>query len=112
MFVQCTLGMFMAATLLSMHVHVLPDGRMITHSHAVPESGSEGSHTHTDQDYQFIGAINQTISKVTLTYDIALEVFSGYPQRHTLPEFTDHIERESQVQSGRSPPDFLSMCEM
>ena len=100
----------MAAALLSMHLHVLPDGRMIVHSHAVPESDSEGSHTHTDQDYQFIGAINQTISKVTLTYVIALEIIDGSPRRHILPEFTDYIEREPPVQSGRSPPDFLFIC--
>jgi hypothetical protein len=35
LFVQCALGVFIAVIPMSMHLHELPDGRMIVHSHAV-----------------------------------------------------------------------------
>ena len=107
LFVLCALGVFIAVIPLSMHLHELPDGRMIVHSHAVPESDSGGNHTHSDQDYQFIGAIGNSIHKVTALCVVVFEVPKSTPQQYAGSESAGYIEHEVSIQSGRSPPSFL-----
>jgi hypothetical protein len=107
LFVQCALGVFIAVVPMSMHLHELPDGRMIVHSHAVPESDSGGNHTHSDQDYQVIGAIGNSIHRVTVACVVVFEVPKCTPQRYAGSESAGYIEREVSVQSGRSPPSLL-----
>ena len=107
LFVQCALGVFIAVIPMSMHLHELPDGRMIVHSHAVPDTDSEGNHSHSDQDYQVIGAIGNSINRVTAPCVVVFEVPESTPQRYAGSESAGYIEREVSVQSGRSPPSLL-----
>ena len=107
LFVLCALGVFIAVIPLSMHLHELPDGRMIVHSHAVPDTDSGGHHTHSDQDYQVIGAIGNSIHRVTVSCVVVFEVPQSISQRCADSEFVGYIEREVSVQSGRSPPSLL-----
>ena len=107
LFVLCALGVFIAVIPLSMHLHELPDGRMIVHSHAVPETDSGGNHTHSDQDYQVIRAIGNSIHKMTALCVVVFEVPQSTPQRYTGSECAGYIEREVSVRSGRSPPSLL-----
>ena len=47
-FVMVSLITFVFAIYFYAHLHVLPDGRIVVHSHAMPKGGSANrSHTHT-----------------------------------------------------------------
>ena len=108
LFVQCALAVFIAVIPLSMHLHELPDGRMIVHSHASPESDSGGNHTHTDQDYQFIRAIGNSIHKMIAPCLVLFEITESTQQLFAAPESAGYIEHEVSVQLSRSPPVPLS----
>ena len=47
---------FSAASLLSLHLHVLPSGRVVAHSHPLPGKDSERSHDHSQQEYMALDA--------------------------------------------------------
>lgn len=58
------------------HLHVLPDGRIIVHSHAVPHSPKKGtSHHHTNLELQVLD--QQSTIRVVL-YAIALLIFAVF----------------------------------
>lgn len=52
---------FKATSLLTFHIHVLPDGRVIAHSHPLPGSNDhEERHKHTSWEYIFLDAVGHS----------------------------------------------------
>ena len=53
-----SLATFRTAIFLTLHVHVLPDGRVVVHSHPVDKEEEQKSHhEHTDSEYALLTAL-------------------------------------------------------
>ena len=57
-FVVLAIVIFITANVLGLHLHVLPDGRVVVHSHPV-DGGDEGKsqHQHTEHEYAVLSAL-------------------------------------------------------
>jgi hypothetical protein len=62
MLVLVSLGLFVLVSATSLHYHVLPDGRLVVHSHPVdgPSEGG-GRHDHTPGEYILVKAAVSSI---------------------------------------------------
>lgn len=100
------LGLFMVASLMTLHVHHLSDGRIIVHSHPVnhSDSDSENSHSHTDEEYLFLGARTTIFENVTeacyITFVIKYVQLDDLITNETICE----IEIWNRTSGSRSPP--------
>ena len=55
-------AIFDTAYVLGLHIHVLPDGRVVTHSHPIDRSEESGSqHQHSDYEYAVLTASGRVI---------------------------------------------------
>ena len=55
-------AIFDTAYVLGLHIHVLSDGRAVTHSHPIDRSEGGGSqHQHTDYEYAVLSASGRVI---------------------------------------------------
>jgi hypothetical protein len=52
---------FSAASLLSLHIHVLPNGRVVAHSHPHSDDDSEHQHHHTAQEFVVLQVAGRTL---------------------------------------------------
>jgi hypothetical protein len=61
----------------TMHIHVLPDGRIVVHSHPTTnDAGGEGeSHSHSDSELSFLAQVSRLFDNST-------------PIIHSVPVFT------------------------
>jgi len=61
-----------AAYLTGLHTHLLPDGRVIVHSHHTPKTeGASGHHQHSAEEYAIFNAIGNLIKSGNITiFDI------------------------------------------
>ncbi len=95
---------FQVALFSSLHLHVLTDGRVTVHSHAVPDTRSGESHQHSAKELPFLQALNRLLDK-TLTFEAAI---AAEPQRVVLPihssETSQSLTAGASDISGRSPP--------
>ena len=67
---------YMAAAITSLHLHVLPDGRIFVHSHATENtSDSNRGHSHSDKDYQFINHYSSLFKKSTTAVVLIIIIF-------------------------------------
>ena len=64
-----TLIGFGGASLSTLHVHVLPDGRLVAHSHPLPDDEGGHEHGHTQQEYVAIQAAARALETGGLTSD-------------------------------------------
>ena len=105
--VLCTISSFQAVRLTTMHLHVLEDGRIVVHSHTLPNSESKDNHKHTDQDYQHFAAIGKLIINAIVTQTVTIEVKDNpFTQNSPYRSSICHDYHHS-VQTGRSPPSFI-----
>lgn len=57
-----SVAIFDTAYVLGLHLHVLPDGRVVAHSHPVDRSEESGSqHQHTKQDYAVLSVFGRLL---------------------------------------------------
>ena len=60
--VVLAIASFSAASVLSLHLHILPDGRAVVHSHPIKKDRSEGArHHHSDHDYAIISVLAKVL---------------------------------------------------
>lgn len=107
-FVALVIISFKATSLITLHSHVLPDGRIIAHSHPLPGSSDhEERHKHTSWEYIIFDAVGHLYQADNLTVvDIridAKQLFARIDDGQTNP--TSYIFFYSQTK--RAPP-FLS----
>lgn len=60
-FLLLSLTGFSAASLFSLHLHVLPGGRVVIHSHPLPDDNDEHSHNHSQQEYVALEAATRIL---------------------------------------------------
>ena len=99
----CYLILFYTATVLSLHVHITPDGRMVAHSHPV-SSENRQSHRHTSREFLMLdhavrseGVISKYIVDGFVLIDRPAE--STPPDNEPLP-----VTAILPCWSGRAPP--------
>ena len=58
---------FSAASLVSLHIHVLPDGRVVSHSHSHSDTDDRTGrdHGHNQREYTVLSAVTHFLSKIT-----------------------------------------------
>lgn len=99
---------FSAVSLISLHLHFLPDGRVVAHSHSHSDTGNRtgGDHDHTQQEYTVIGAVAHFLSKFTLATITASVLF--YTVWEIVNPDIDFYRSDAFVWdiAGRSPPSF------
>ncbi|MCK4605704.1 MAG: hypothetical protein KAU35_00265 [candidate division Zixibacteria bacterium] len=95
---------FIAGTLTSLHLHVLPDGRVVVHSHAQPESDSGTRHNHTDQEYKFFAALSQLTGKATETHYVAFECGNDGLHYAVVDQPVTYGEYWLPIRPARAPP--------
>ncbi len=71
---------FISSNFYSIHMHVLPDGRVVVHSHPVGHDDAEESkdhrhHSHTKKEYIIYGIYSHALYKATLSLNNALIIF-------------------------------------
>ncbi|MFZ5980456.1 MAG: hypothetical protein ACOYVF_07465 [Candidatus Zixiibacteriota bacterium] len=67
LFILFSLIGYLLAGTIALHLHVLPDGRIVIHNHTSSgNAGPDKSHSHSDRDYQFISHITSLLNKSTL----------------------------------------------
>ncbi len=60
--VSITLALFQLAYVSNLHVHVLPDGRVVVHSHPVERDSNSGSgHKHSQNEHAFLNALGKLL---------------------------------------------------
>jgi len=61
-FIVLAIVIFITASVLGLHLHVLPDGRVVVHSHPV-DGGDEGRsrHQHTEHEYAVLSALGRPL---------------------------------------------------
>lgn len=76
LFILLSLVGYLVAGTVALHLHVLPDGRIVVHNHTSrDDAGSKRGHSHTDRDYQFISHITSLLTKSTVAAVAAIYVF-------------------------------------
>ncbi|MBD3401752.1 hypothetical protein GF420_02565 [candidate division GN15 bacterium] len=60
--VVLALSAFQAASVLGLHVHVLPNGRVVVHSHPMDRDASgRSTHQHTEHDFAVLNAVGKVL---------------------------------------------------
>jgi len=100
---------FVTANVHGLHVHVLPEGREVVHSHPVDGDEEGGSrHQHTEHDYAVLSALAKPLqvhSFETCWSPVCIEAVSPWIERSVDSEISPGIVRSD---SNRSPPLVIS----
>jgi len=59
--VMLSVGGFSAASLVTLHYHVLADGFVTVHSHPLPDDNQRNTHKHSEQQYAELDAVNRML---------------------------------------------------
>ena len=101
---------FIIATLISLHIHILPDGRAIVHSHPSGNEHSENSqnkqHSHTNSDYLFINHYTSLLNNAIIIVFIFLffyAIVKSFSSERKLALINNIYNRHRL----RAPPNFL-----
>lgn len=108
--VVVTLALFQTAYISNLHVHVLPDGRIVAHSHPVERDSKSGSgHQHLQYEYSYLNALGKLLQADITTFSAAaLYLVWTQPKAEThdqcilLPGYTSSASR-------RGPPESASI---
>jgi hypothetical protein len=98
---------YIFSTVATMHIHELPDGRFIVHSHPYDpdtEDGGKSKHTHTRKEYTIIGILNYLVITIIFffayaTFVVRNRLFTLIGRDFSLLSFIRFLSR-----SWRSPP--------
>jgi len=78
--VLLSLSAFQFTYLANLHLHILPDGRVVTHSHPTTHDDNDnGAHHHSQYEYAFLNAMGKILQVNTCEADCATE-FIDPPQ--------------------------------
>ena len=61
-----SIAAFSAASLVTLHYHILPGGFVIAHSHPLPDDNHRNNHEHSRQQYAVLDAASQILDTVVL----------------------------------------------
>jgi hypothetical protein len=100
---------FMASNIYSIHTHVLPDGRVIVHSHPVGHDDGEESqdhhhHSHTEKEYIIYGIYSHALDKAILFLNVILIIFVAAISISFLAEKINLSQNVHVDHSSRAPP--------
>ena len=91
----------------NLHLHILPDGRIIVHSHSLPENNSDNNHDHSQQEIIFHKAFSR-IFEVDNNIDSYFEPFIlfvlGILDNCIIIEY---LSIYISFDTGRAPPIYL-----
>ncbi len=105
--VLLSLTLFQVGSFHTLHVHVLSDGRVVVHSHVLPDSGSSKSsksHSHSHKDFAYVSAINKLLHKSILYLPIAHTVAYAFNGIASIAPILYHQHDVLFFDRGRSPP--------
>ena len=108
--VVLAIASFSVASVLSLHLHILPDGRAVVHSHPFKKDRGEGArHHHTDHDY----AVISVLAKVLLSamQDLGWTSLHQYTCSSRLDQFEETAVSfvDTTSPNKRSPPSVISV---
>lgn len=108
-FVVLAIVIFITANVLGLHLHVLPDGRVVVHSHPV-DGGDEGKsrHQHTEHEYAVLSALRRPLQVHSLEAGcstVGIEPVSPLIERSVANVISPGVARSD---SNRSPPIVIS----
>lgn len=102
-----SLTLFQAGNFNTLHVHVLSDGRVVVHSHTLPDSGpskSSRSHTHSHKDFVYVAAINKLLHKSIFLLPAVYSVTYIFDGIVSIAPICYHNYDIGLLDRGRSPP--------
>ena len=69
---------FSAASLVTLHYHVLANGLVVVHSHPLPDNNHRNTHKHSRQQYAELNAASQVLQTMVLVpvLDLAVAEYS------------------------------------
>ena len=70
---------FGAACVSTLHVHALPDGRLVAHSHPMPYGEGGHKHGHSQQEYAAVQAVSKVLDTGGITSDGEPSVVVPFP---------------------------------
>lgn len=92
------------SSLLNLHIHVLPDGTIVAHSHPIPDEEGGHKHKHSHKEFEAIKAAVNALTTGGLTSHCCLqESIDSSSYNHAYiesPDFCSSIPTSSE----RSPP--------
>lgn len=85
------------------HVHVLPNGQIITHSHPFSKDSHDGKHTHTAKEFSLFASVFNTFSSEVVSFTFAFTLLFFVEIKHF--EFIQTTSNpHSFYKSNRAPP--------
>ncbi len=99
---------FIGASIISMHIHILPDGRVIVHSHATESSSSGesngGSHSHTGKEYMLIHSVSRIFDKLIMAVVFLFLIIWVVALIQNIFNISGYSEPFLTYYSNRAPP--------
>ena len=100
-----------AGTIVSMHLHVMPDGRVIVHSHPHDDDTSNPAkqhHSHDQKNYLLYGHVSTLLDKVTVILLFVWFMLASLAVFNSASSVSFRVSRFSRSHAGRAPPAFVS----
>ena len=102
-------ALFVTANVTGLHLHVLPDGRVVVHSHPVDRDGEGGSrHRHTEHEYAVLSALGKPLQ--VHSFETGWSTVCIEPVIYWIELFGENVSTPVVVRSdsNRSPPIVIS----
>ncbi len=93
----------------TLHTHILPDGRIVVHSHAMPrEEGNQGqtNHSHSNSEFILINALGLTLNRAIIPSIITVIITHILIFILFLEKFRINRDETRLNISSRAPPMF------
>jgi mannose/fructose/N-acetylgalactosamine-specific phosphotransferase system component IID len=99
---------FMVSVTVSLHIHVLPDGRIIAHSHTTERTDSGGSggnnHSHTGKEFTLVHSLTNILDKLTFAIIPALLFTAAIILVINIFHTIRYLSRYHSIYPNRAPP--------
>lgn len=85
------------------HVHILPNGQIITHSHPFSKDSQDGKHTHTAKEFSLFAGVFNTFSSEAASFALSITLLFFVEIKHF--EFIQTTSNpHSFYKANRAPP--------
>jgi len=102
--VMLSIAGFSAASLVTLHYHILDIGLIVVHSHPLPEGNHNNSHRHSEREYAVLDAASQTLEKIVLEPVLDTPIAECSCGRITFDPVSISISTTTLDVSKRGPP--------
>lgn len=96
---------------LFVHIHILPDGRVIEHAHPYKtsdkNSAPQSNHHHTSQEFLLLSHIYHLFSKAYTLFIVMLFLGRFFCKYYPPESKTSYSVSKKRVKSSRAPPQLL-----